>query len=195
MWWGSVSNPDARRRVICSASGHHQRHQWFPCCVVDLSLFLVGLRGRSCGLFFTWLIVVTWFTHTTVRQFRGGMWECYWVGYCKCFLGTIVSSTRTPTENLICMHFYYAVIVTIGSPSLLKHLFRSIVEWNRIPVKYSCILGSISEPFFSLKNWNIFSFFCRKFLTPCLSKWGVLVGPRVGICTCWYWMRPLCWFV
>jgi hypothetical protein len=34
------------------------------------------------------------------------------------FLGTIVSSTRTPTGNPICALFYYAVIVMNGSPSL-----------------------------------------------------------------------------
>jgi energy-converting hydrogenase Eha subunit B len=34
------------------------------------------------------------------------------------FLGTIVSSTRTSTGNLICALFYYAVIVMNGSPSL-----------------------------------------------------------------------------
>ena len=34
------------------------------------------------------------------------------------FLGTIVSSTRTPTGNSICAIFYYAVIVMNGSPSL-----------------------------------------------------------------------------
>ena len=34
------------------------------------------------------------------------------------FLGTIVSSTRTPTGHPICTLFYYAVIVMNGSPSL-----------------------------------------------------------------------------
>ena len=34
------------------------------------------------------------------------------------FLGTIVSSTRTPTGSPICALFYYAVIVLNGSPSL-----------------------------------------------------------------------------
>jgi hypothetical protein len=34
------------------------------------------------------------------------------------FLGTIFSSTRTPTGNPICALFYYAVIVMNGSPSL-----------------------------------------------------------------------------
>ena len=34
------------------------------------------------------------------------------------FLGTIVSSTRTPTGNPICALFYYAVIIMNGSPSL-----------------------------------------------------------------------------
>ncbi len=34
------------------------------------------------------------------------------------FLGSIVSSTRTPTGNLICALFYYAVIVMNRSPSL-----------------------------------------------------------------------------
>jgi hypothetical protein len=34
------------------------------------------------------------------------------------FLGTIVSSTRTPTGNPICALFYYAVFVMNGSQSL-----------------------------------------------------------------------------
>jgi hypothetical protein len=34
------------------------------------------------------------------------------------FIGTIISSTRTPTGNPICALFYYAVIVMNGSPSL-----------------------------------------------------------------------------